>query len=181
MNLDDIAKMRRRCDEIRIALAARYPISAPVDWFDRADSNATWHVAFTYVCLPAIGEEISACLSIFAASSAASVGEHRWGLIANPDVDIDDHEVGFASGEIVVDGKQAAKLDSATKTFWNVGGAVLPQKCYDGRPISLTVTAHPFVESKTGSCNICDAGLHSTRRLARLAVDLVGCCPGRTT
>jgi hypothetical protein len=182
MNLDEISEMRRRCDEIRTALSARYPIATPADWFDRTASNATWHVAFTYACLPTIGEEISACLSIFPNLPSASVAwEHRWGLIANPDVEIDDHDVQFASGDIAVDANQVAKLDSAAKTFWNVGGAVLPQMCYDGTPVSLTVTAHPFVEFKTGSCNIGDTGSHSTRQLARLVVGLVGCGPGRTT
>jgi hypothetical protein len=182
MNLDDISEMRRRCDEIRTALASRYPIASPVDWLRRADANATWHVAFTYACLPTIGEEISACLSIFSDSSTASVAwEHRWGLIANPDVEIEKHGVGFASGHIDVASTDVSKLNSAVKTFWNVGGAALPQECYDGTPVSLTVTPHPFSESKTGSCNICDTGRHSTRQLARLVVGLVGCCPGRTT
>jgi len=123
-----------------------------------------------------------ACLSIYPDSSTASVEwEHRWGLVVNPEVEIDDHEVGFASGTIIVDPEQIATLDSTTKTFWNVGGSVLPQECHDGTPVSLSVTAHPFVESKTGECNICDSECHATRRLARIVVDLVGCQPGRTT
>ena len=183
MDLEEFSEYRRQLEEIRAQLCLRYPLASLDNWLTRTsdDPDANWVVAFSYVCLPTLGEQISACLTITADARSAYVSwEHRWDLFPDPKLTLDEHTVGFASGRIVVAQHTVTKLKSACEWFWDIGGGDVPSKCYDGTPVSLKVTATPFTESKTGSCNLGDPTQHPTCLLASLVVPLLGCAPSHS-
>ena len=60
--LAEIRYWRQRSEEIRKELDLRTPVTSPDEWLSRAARNcdAKWLVAFSCVCLPVVGETISA-------------------------------------------------------------------------------------------------------------------------
>lgn len=174
---EKFSEIRRRFKAAYDEICAKCPLTSKDEWLRRVrqTEKCGWAVACSYMCLPTIGEEITACVTIRDDSEFGLVQwEHRWNVHPDVEASLDDQPPAqFAEGKHELREAESRKFAETCASFWDSGGADYPSECYDGTPVSIIVTRLSHAETKSGSCNICDSGSHVTRQLAQLVVESV--------